>query len=184
MNDAKRPGDPETVGRICDFLGIRTPTEKHALFAAAGYAYSERPVDATQPIAAADLAAYLEIVRTKHRFLETRGYRNLDELRGPPIRLPILDESGRAGVYTPLRYDLQLAREETDAFWRQETASRTAPRQLKPERETSRTDVDLREVLATPDHLALIGKAGCGKTTVLRLAAAILAEQDATRAQQ
>ena len=49
-------------------------------------------------------------------------------------------------------------------------------------RDLSRTDISLAELLATPGHVVFIGEAGCGKTTVLRLVATTLAEEDAERA--
>lgn len=182
LNDGRRPGDPETVGRICDYLRIKTAADKQGLFEAAGYAYVERPASDSQTVDPDDLAAYLEVVRTKHRFLETRGYRNLAELKGPADRLPILDDGGRAGVYTPLRYDLQLSRETALAAL---GATTVRPQRdvEEIERNLSRSDIDLREALAESGHLALIGKAGCGKTTVLRLLATVLAEQNLALAQ-
>lgn len=183
LTDLGRPGTPEDVGRICEQLRIKGE-ERQALFIAAGYAYVERPASAAPAIDHKDLATYLDIVRTKHCFLETRGYRNMAELSGPPIRLPLLDDAGRSGVYTPLRYDLQLSQEAARAK-RAERLARRQPRSAEElERDLSRTDIDLREALMEPGHLALIGKAGCGKTTVLRLLATVLAAQDSELARQ
>jgi formylglycine-generating enzyme required for sulfatase activity/energy-coupling factor transporter ATP-binding protein EcfA2 len=183
LTDLGRPGTPEDVGRICHALGI-TGEKRQALFIAAGYAYVERPASAAPAIDHQDLATYLKIVHTKHRSLETRGYRNLAELSGPPIRLPILDDGGHSGVYTPLRYDLQLSQEAVRAK-RAEKRADGKPRSAEElARDLSRTDIDLRETLMEPGHLALIGKAGCGKTTVLRLLATVLAAQDSDLAQQ
>lgn len=44
-------------------------------------------------------------------------------------------------------------------------------------REQSRTDVALADVLAKSGNVVIIGKAGCGKTTLLRMVAAVLAEE-------
>lgn len=189
INNETRPGNPETVIRICDVLNITAASDRQSMLAAAGYGYQELPPPergTSQPAAIDpdELAIYLEIVRTKHRFLETRPYRNLSELSGPAIRMPLLDEDDRPGVYTPLRYDLHLAR-ETFAGELGEAVSQDRLRAVKQlERAGPRTDVDLRDVLVTPGHVALIGKAGCGKTTALRLVATVLAEQDKARARQ
>ncbi|MDQ3249695.1 MAG: hypothetical protein M3Q45_10885 [Chloroflexota bacterium] len=48
LNDASRPSDPATVGRIADWLRVHNQTERQALFIAAGYAYIETG-GATQP---------------------------------------------------------------------------------------------------------------------------------------
>jgi formylglycine-generating enzyme required for sulfatase activity/energy-coupling factor transporter ATP-binding protein EcfA2 len=145
----------------------------------AQYAHFEarliQPAQPPPPPAPADVDAYLETVRAQCGRMETRPYRQLSELRGAPPRLPLLEEEDQAGVYVPLRFDLHPSRTALGEH-RPPTADRDQLKAL--ERDLSRTNVDLTEVLATPGHVVLIGAAGCGKTTVLRLVAAVLASQD------
>ena len=124
------------------------------------------------------IAAYLKVVRTRFSQADTRPYHQPSKLRGAPARLPLLDEAGSGGVYVPLRFDLHLSRSMLagDLMAGATPAGRAGGRRM--ERDRSRTDVPLAEVLSAPGHLVLIGAAGSGKTTILRLIAAILAAQD------
>ena len=129
------------------------------------------------------LAAYLEALREQCARLETRPYKQLSELRGAPACLTLLE------TYEPLRFDLHLGRA------RLERQNKRSPRMADPElqaeawredawRETSRLDVALPAVLAEPGHVVLLGQAGSGKTTVLRLTTAVLAAADPALAQR
>ncbi|MBN1138213.1 MAG: hypothetical protein JXM73_16610, partial [Anaerolineae bacterium] len=152
------------------------------------YARFEPQLRASQPPAApspplsspAAVATYLEVVRRQCGLVETRPYRQLSELRGAPPRLSLLGEAGREGVYVPLRFDLHPSpgRAGPQARLPGEAGLEGEGRQMPAERDLARVDVSLAEALAAPGHVVLIGAAGCGKTTVLRLAAAVLAEQD------
>jgi formylglycine-generating enzyme required for sulfatase activity/energy-coupling factor transporter ATP-binding protein EcfA2 len=134
----------------------------------------------------AALAAYRALVREQCRRLETRPYRQLSELRGGPPCLTLLGEGGAAGTYVPLRFDLHLSNQHSD---RRRSGVGDAPGGDAPGGDApggdvpggdapSRTDVALAEVLGAPGHVVLLGQAGSGKTTVLRLVAAVLAQQD------
>ncbi len=105
------------------------------------------------------VAAYLEVVRGQCGRLETRPYRQLSELRGAPPGFSLLEDEGRPGIYVPLRFDLHLSRADLESRLRGKETELGAV-----ERDLSRTDIDLAEVLAAPGHLVLIGAAGCGKT--------------------
>lgn len=152
--------------------------KQYARFAAAVHA-AAAPVG--PPPDPAAVAAYLDRVREQCGQVETRPYRQVSELREAAPSLSLLPAEGRAGVYVPLRFDLHPSRASLEG--RPEPARRGAAgteedaRQLA-ERDLTRTDVPLAEVLAAPGHLVLIGAAGCGKTTVLRLVAAVLASGD------
>ena len=112
------------------------------------------------------VAAYLEVVRGQCGRLETRPYRQLSELRGAPPGFSLLEDEGRPGIYVPLRFDLHPSRADLESRLRGKETELGAV-----ERDLSRTDIDLAEVLGAPGHVVLIGAAGSGKTTVLRLVA-------------
>ncbi len=114
------------------------------------------------------LAAYLEALRAQCARLETRPYRQLSELRGATACLDLL------ATYEPLRFDLHLGRGRQPSGARQGRPGK-AELPAAAAREIARLDVGLAEVLAEPGHVVLLGKAGSGKTTVLRLATALLA---------
>ena len=124
------------------------------------------------------IAAYLEVVRAQCSRMETRPYRQLSELRGAPPRLSLLGEGDLAGVYVPLRFDLHPSRAGLESG----LAGDEPHGRMEMERDLSRTDAGLAEVLSTPGHLVFIGAAGCCKTTILRLVAAVLAAQDSALA--
>jgi len=108
--------------------------------------------------------------------VETRPYRSLSELHAAPPRLSLLDKDGREGIYVPLRFDLRPSRASLEGRRLDQALLEEA------ERDLSRTDVNLAEVLAEKGHLIFIGAAGSGKTTILRLIAAVLATQNPTLA--
>ncbi|MCX6030948.1 MAG: SUMF1/EgtB/PvdO family nonheme iron enzyme [Chloroflexi bacterium] len=126
----------------------------------------------------AEVKAYLEVVRAQCGRTETRPFRQLSELRGAPPRLSLLDAEGCSGVYVPLRFDVQSARPGQPAPPDESDLAMKAGRG-QAERDLAQSDVNLAETLAAPGHLVFIGAAGCGKTTLLRLVATVLAGGDA-----
>ncbi len=144
------------------------------------------------PLNAGHLAAYLDGMRDQCARLETRPYKALSELRGAPACLMLLE------TYEPLHFDLYPARAQvregqelgdvkagaargvarTSPAAQHESAEAETSHGEASLRETSRLDVSFQEVLAEAGHVALLGKAGSGKTTVLRLATAALAAAD------
>ena len=133
----------------------------------------------------ADVAAYLGVVRAQCSRLETRPYRQLSELRGAPPRLALLDGEGGPGVYVALRFDLHPSRAGLDPTPGQGLAPSqegdpgTGEAAARMAHDRSQIDIGLAGVLSEPGHCVLIGAAGSGKTTVLRLVATVLAAQDA-----
>jgi len=127
------------------------------------------------------LEAYLDAVRSDCRRLETRPYRQLSELRRAAPCLTLLGGDGTEGAYIPLHFDLHMSRRSL-ARLEQRAPTRDAeiPEAARAE---SRVNVTLAEVLDVPDHVVLLGKAGSGKTTVLRLIAGVLAARDAALAE-
>ncbi len=125
------------------------------------------PLDLDSPRAATARARYLAALRERYGVIETHAFTALaeDERVGQPLRLPLL---GEQGVYVPLAFDAADAREarlhrrDKDALEAQERAG-------KP--------LTLAEVLRLPGHLALIGDAGSGKTTVLHVLVSLLAAE-------
>lgn len=124
----------------------------------------------------AHMGAYLQIVLEQCGSAETRPYRQLSELRGAPACLSLLGDGRQPGVYVPLRFDLYPGRERNLVSGKHQVP------EVEMERDLSQSDVGLADVLRTPGHLALIGAAGSGKSTVLRLIAAVLATRDRTLA--
>jgi formylglycine-generating enzyme required for sulfatase activity/energy-coupling factor transporter ATP-binding protein EcfA2 len=126
------------------------------------------------------LAAYLDAVRGDCCRLETRPYRQLSELRRAAPHLTLLGGDGTTGAYIPLRFDVHLSRATQMRLERRGTE---VDEDLRlDDRGGHRIDVGIDAVLDTPGHVVLLGKAGSGKTTVLRLIAAVLAAQDAALA--
>jgi len=148
---------------------------------------ASQPPTASTSLNPTHLAAYLAAMGEQCARLETRPYKQLSELRGAPACLTLLE------TYEPLRFDLYPARArqrdgQRPTGRKEETAQyetlREAAEAEALQRETSRLDVNLPEVFAEEGHVALLGKAGSGKTTVLRLATAVLAAGDPALAQQ
>lgn len=126
----------------------------------------------TPPLNPDHLAAYREALRAQCARLETRPYQQRAELRGAPPGLTLLE------TYEPLRFDLYPSRATRP---RPEQRRRPAAQDellAEAQRELSRPAVDLPAILAEPGHVVLLGKAGSGKTTVLRLVTAVLAAAD------
>jgi formylglycine-generating enzyme required for sulfatase activity len=121
-------------------------------------------------------ARYLAALRERYDVVETHAFteKAQDERVGRPRRLPLL---GKAGVYVPLAFDAPAARQmewlEGDGKQQRQSEAR---RRKMAEREIA--PLALAEVLALPGHLALIGDAGCGKTTVLHVVVSVLAAED------
>ncbi|MEA3397586.1 MAG: NACHT domain-containing protein, partial [Chloroflexota bacterium] len=128
--------------------------------------------DAVPALNPTHLAAYLDVLRGQCARLETRPYKQLSELRGAPPCLTLLE------TYEPLRFDLHPSR--AGLLRRGERLAQTDPAEFQAEalREGSQLDVGLPTVLAAAGHVVLLGQAGSGKTTVLRLITAVLAAAD------
>ncbi len=109
------------------------------------------------------LAGYLSALRDQCARLETRPYKQLSELRGAPACLTLLN------TYEPLRFDLHPSHVRSH---RHPEAAALADEAL---RDRSQLDIALPAVLGEPGHIVLLGQAGSGKTTVLRLVTAVLA---------
>ena len=163
--------------RQLDQLTDALRRERPKLFEQAGLDRAAPRPDQRESLPPSHRDAYLKIVLAQCSRLETRPYRQLSQQRGAPARLSLLDRPGQPGVYVPLRFDLHPSRAGLGA----RLAGDEMPERL--ERELSQTDVALETVLAAPGHLVLIGQAGCGKTTVLRRIAALLASPGPDRAQ-
>ncbi|MDX9956515.1 MAG: hypothetical protein RBT75_20630, partial [Anaerolineae bacterium] len=139
---------------------------------------ARQPMPVPAPLDATHLAAYLAALREQCARLETRPYKQLSELRGAPVCLMLLD------TYEPLRFDLHSIRARSQRQGKRLARTDDAELQVEALREGSQLDVDLPAVFAEGGHVALLGKAGCGKTTVLRLATAALATGDPVLAEQ
>ncbi|MCB9077913.1 MAG: SUMF1/EgtB/PvdO family nonheme iron enzyme [Anaerolineaceae bacterium] len=91
-----------------------------------------------------------------------------DERVGNVRQLHLL---GQGGVYIPLRFDLSPA-----AGPRSRAGLKTDETPAEPDLiAVERGPLALAEILPRPGHLAIIGDAGCGKTTLLHLLVAALA---------
>jgi len=128
------------------------------------------PLDLDSPAAAEARTRYLAALRERYGVIETHAFTALaeDERVGQPLRLPLL---GEGGVYVPLTFDV---RAEQDALPLQhgKRARKTAAAEMEAER--AGQPRSLADVLRLPGHLAFIGDAGCGKTTVLHVLVTML----------
>jgi formylglycine-generating enzyme required for sulfatase activity len=113
---------------------------------------------------------YLDALRERYNVVETHAFteKAQDERVGSPRRLPLLGESG---VYVPLRFDAPAIERELAP---EEAVDQARSDRLAEGQQPLRLD----QVLALAGHLALIGDAGCGKTTVLHVIASALAAED------
>jgi formylglycine-generating enzyme required for sulfatase activity/Cdc6-like AAA superfamily ATPase len=116
----------------------------------------DRILDLDSPDYAAARRRYLISLRERYNVTETHAFANLvsDEQVGSPKRPPLL---GKGGVYIPLSFDMPTAGEMTE-------------REMQPR--------SLPQVLGAPGHIAIIGDAGSGKTTVLHVIVSVLAAED------
>ena len=180
------PRDPEMVHRLAAALEMSEPL-KQQFFEAADLVYrpatpKAQPTTAAPQLDPVQVAAYLEAVRNQCGRAETRPYRQLSEQRGAPPRLSLLDEKERCGVYEPLRFDLHSTRADGEIL--ETTLPKRKTVRNPAALDAPRTNISLAEVLASPGHVALIGAAGCGKTTVLRWVATHMALSDRDQARR
>ena len=122
------------------------------------------------PDYAAARARYLEAVRQRYNVIETHAYTALaqDDQVGSPQRLELL---GEKGVYVPLFFDAPTARRGfVEDGTAKEDVREMAEREMRP--------LELADVLQLPGHLAIVGDAGSGKTTVLHVLVSALAAED------
>jgi formylglycine-generating enzyme required for sulfatase activity/transcriptional regulator with XRE-family HTH domain/energy-coupling factor transporter ATP-binding protein EcfA2 len=155
---------------------LRLPAQERAsLLAAAGYQVVISP-DLDSPEQADARARYLAALRERYNVVETHAFTALaqDERVGSPRRLPLL---GQAGVYVPLTFDAPTARRGGLAEADQEPSGK-GEAHLREMAEREMTPLSLADVLALPGHLAIIGDAGCGKTTLLHVIVSVLAHQE------
>ncbi|MCB0044157.1 MAG: SUMF1/EgtB/PvdO family nonheme iron enzyme [Caldilineaceae bacterium] len=189
---ANVPRDLAMLRKLFDALAIRDADLQQAFVQACDRLYMEPSPDPPEPdpqpsIDPVEIAAYLQAVVRQYGQVETRPYQRLSDMSGAAPVLPLLDTAEQSGVYVPLRFDLHLRLEAEDPHLRRGALAGRLDSVEAQEIEsilgnTTRTDVSLdvplTDVLAAPGHLALIGQAGSGKTTVLRLIASMLAAED------
>jgi len=163
MTDKSKTGD-----RRADITGDRNIVgDGNVVIVGGGSGSALPPLDLDSPLAAAARARYLAALRERYGVIETHAFTALaeDERVGQPLRLPLL---GEQGVYVPLAFDAAGARE--DILHRRDKNSLEA-------QERAGKPLSLAEVLHLPGHLALIGDAGSGKTTVLHVLVSLLAAE-------
>ncbi len=149
---------------------VKEKRRLEALIAELEAGYTEPPAQwLDTPEAAAARARYLDALRERYGVVETHAFTALaqDERVGQPRRLSLL---GEGGVYVPLTFDAPTAHEEG-----LEHAARKRTRE--PDAGETRP-LTLAGVLRLPRHLAIIGDAGCGKTTLLQVIVSALAAPD------
>ena len=131
------------------------------------------PLDLDSAEAEAARERYLEALRQRYNIIETHAFTALasDDQVGSPKRPPLL---GEGGVYVPLTFD--TPRLEIDP----RTQEFSSGMQMRTAWEFDRGS--LPEVLKLfPGHLAIIGDAGSGKTTVLHVITSVLAVEEPRR---
>jgi len=129
------------------------------------------------------LVAYFRIAADEDEALRQYLETLQDRLRWLP--LPLAAPSAASGqtdaelrcVYVPL--SLRDLEAEAEARRRAERFDRSAAEMENELREIEARPVGLGEVIARHERFAIIGKAGCGKTTLLKMAALAFAEDRA-----
>ena len=118
--------------------------------------------------------AYLDALRERYNWVNTGAFVEQAGPRqtGRSSRLPLLGDAGQEGVYVPLAFDPTAGRDRAV-----DPPGKRKPQDEAPEL-AMRTRLPLAQVLKEPGHLAIVGAAGCGKTTVLHMLAALLADPD------
>jgi formylglycine-generating enzyme required for sulfatase activity len=122
---------------------------------------------------------YLAALSARYNVIETHAFTALaqDEGVGSPRRLPLLAAGDRPGVYVPLSFDARTAQRDLLEM----AGGKAKARRTTDERELAEQEMrplELVGVLELPGHLALVGDAGCGKTTVLHVVVSALAAED------
>lgn len=145
------------------------------------------PLDLDGPESEAARRRYRKALREQYNVIETHAFSALanDAEVGSPRRLPLL---GEKGTYVPLEFDLgSTQREYSEAV--QKVARDPDIAQILEKDLTQVSDEELSaiprtgpasliEVLGFPGHVAIIGDAGSGKTTILKVISSILAAED------
>ncbi len=121
---------------------------------------------------------YLAALRERYSFVETGAFAGLAQAgqEGRPRRLPLL---GPGGVYVPLRFDAPTLYSIEPQQMDQELPGHDQEEErLQHLDEREPGPPSLAQVLALPGHLAIVGDAGCGKTTLLHVIISALAAGD------
>ena len=106
------------------------PTQSRQLYASLDLvvdADASRTPRATAPADVAIVTEYLRTIRDHCGWAKTHVYHILATSDRTP-NLPLLDQAGQKGVYVPLRYDLQAARELDGEIFRAERIGRKGKR--------------------------------------------------------
>jgi predicted NACHT family NTPase len=132
------------------------------------------PIDLDSAEAEAARARYRQALRERYNVIETHAYVALaqDEQIGNPQRLDLL---GEKGVYVPLYFDAPPSRRQVEMEGRTEWPKAKDAEEMATLAEREMQPLDLAGVLQLPDHLAIVGDAGSGKTTVLHVLISTLA---------
>jgi formylglycine-generating enzyme required for sulfatase activity/transcriptional regulator with XRE-family HTH domain len=175
----------ENLDAFADVLRL-APQERATLLELAGYQVTISPtLDA--PDYAAARRRYLEALRGRYNVIETHAYTALaqDDQVGSPRRPSLL---GDDGVYVPLLFDAPAARlrlemadglgvlpeHNVEKYLRKLAEQETPPTSM----EWEAGPLPLADVLQFPHHLAIVGDAGSGKTTILHVIVSALAAKD------
>ena len=129
------------------------------------------PLDLDSAEAEAARRRYRKALRERYNVIETHAFTALasDDQVGAPKRPPLL---GEGGVYVPLSFDVPAAREVAEEA-KEGRGREMAEREMQPR--------SLTQILGVPGHLAIIGDAGSGKTTVLHVIVSALAAEEPQR---
>ena len=128
---------------------------------------SPPPIDLDGAEAEAARGRYLAALRRRYGVIQTHAFMELaqDERVGSPKRLRLL---GERGAYVPLFFDVPAVRR---------TQTEVSPDGEDALVEDSAKPIE-RVLGLIPGHLAIIGDAGSGKTTVLHVIISALAAED------